>query len=155
MYVKKELNETLENIFKMKRENISILLVLSLLPKELWENKHYLAKRWKLFETVVFSSLRMFCIFSFCSVTKLCLPLCNPMNSSAPGFPVLHYLLEFTQIHIHWVSDAIVPLCIMQCKILSKAIVIGEHWRTDARNINSNTRDLFSVLQDGKTQKKM
>ena len=30
-----------------------------------------------------------------CSVTKLCLTLCNPVDCSSPGFPVLHYLLEF------------------------------------------------------------
>ena len=27
-----------------------------------------------------------------CSVTQSCLTLCNPMNCSTPGFPVLHYL---------------------------------------------------------------
>ena len=32
--------------------------------------------------------------------------LCNPMDCSTPGFPVLHYLLEFAQIHIHGVNDA-------------------------------------------------
>ena len=42
-----------------------------------------------------------------CSVTKLCPVLSNPMGCSMPGFPVLHYLLEFDQIHVHWVSDAI------------------------------------------------
>ena len=31
------------------------------------------------------------------------------MNHSMPGFPVLHYLLEFAQIHVHWVGDAIQP----------------------------------------------
>ena len=31
------------------------------------------------------------------------------MNCSTPGFPVLHYLLEFAQIHVHWVSNAIEP----------------------------------------------
>ena len=35
--------------------------------------------------------------------------LCDPMNSSTPGFPVHHKLPEFTQTHIHWVSDAIQP----------------------------------------------
>ena len=44
-----------------------------------------------------------------CSVTKLCLILCNPMDSSMPGFPVLQYLTEFAQIHVHWVTDAIQP----------------------------------------------
>ena len=31
--------------------------------------------------------------------------LCT-MDCSTPGSSVLHYLLEFAQIHIHWVSDA-------------------------------------------------
>ena len=43
----------------------------------------------------------------FCSVTKLCLTLCNLTDYSMIGFPALHYLLEFTQIHAHWVGDAI------------------------------------------------
>ena len=29
------------------------------------------------------------------------------MDCSTPGFPVLHYLLEFAQTHVHWVGDAI------------------------------------------------
>ena len=45
----------------------------------------------------------------FCSVTKLCQTLCNPMGHSTPGFPVLHHLLEFAQTHVHRVSDAIQP----------------------------------------------
>ena len=44
-----------------------------------------------------------------CSVAQLCLTLCNPTDSSMPGFPVLHYLLEFAQTHVHWVDDAIQP----------------------------------------------
>ena len=44
-----------------------------------------------------------------CSVTQLCPTLCNPMNCSMPGFPVLHYLPEFAQTHVHWVGDAIQP----------------------------------------------
>ena len=35
--------------------------------------------------------------------------LCDPMNRSTPDLPVYHQLLEFTQIHVHWVSDAILP----------------------------------------------
>ena len=31
------------------------------------------------------------------------------MDSSMPGFPVLHYLPEFVQSHVHWVGDAIQP----------------------------------------------
>ena len=43
----------------------------------------------------------------FSSVTQLCPTLWDPMNSSTPGFPVHHQLPEFTQTHIHQVSDAI------------------------------------------------
>ena len=42
-----------------------------------------------------------------CSVAKLCLTLCNPMDCSAPGFPVSDHLLEFAQNHIHWIRDTI------------------------------------------------
>ena len=41
------------------------------------------------------------------SVTKSCLTLCHSMDCSTTGFPVLHYFLEFTQTHVHWVDDAI------------------------------------------------
>ena len=44
---------------------------------------------------------------SSCSVAKLCLTLCDPMDCSTPGFPVLHYLPEFAQTHVHWVNNAI------------------------------------------------
>ena len=43
----------------------------------------------------------------FTSVAQSCPILCDPMNHSTPGLPVHHQLLEFTQTHIHWVSDAI------------------------------------------------
>ena len=42
-------------------------------------------------------------------VTHWCPTLCNPMNRSTPGLPVHHQLPEFTQTHVHWVSDAIQP----------------------------------------------
>ena len=48
-------------------------------------------------------------IFYFTSVTQSCLTLCDPMNRSKPGLPVHHQLPEFTQTHVHWVSDAIQP----------------------------------------------
>ena len=46
----------------------------------------------------------------FSSVAQSCLTLCNPMNCSKPDLPVHHQLPEFTQTHVHWVSDAIQPL---------------------------------------------
>ena len=44
-----------------------------------------------------------------CSVTWSCLTLCDPMDCSTPGFPVLHYLSEFAQTQVHQVGDAIQP----------------------------------------------
>ena len=35
--------------------------------------------------------------------------LCDRMNHSMPDLPVCHQLPEFTQTHVHWVSDAIQP----------------------------------------------
>ena len=43
------------------------------------------------------------------SVAQLCPTLCDPMNRSTAGVPVHHQLPEFTQTHIHRVSDAIQP----------------------------------------------
>ena len=48
-------------------------------------------------------------LVQFSSVTQLCPTLCNPINCSMPGLPVHHHLLEFTQTHVHRVSDAIQP----------------------------------------------
>ena len=45
----------------------------------------------------------------FSSVAQLCLTLCDPMNHSTPDLPVHHQLPEFTQTHVHRVSDAIQP----------------------------------------------
>ncbi|XP_055411423.1 uncharacterized protein LOC129633627 isoform X4 [Bubalus kerabau] len=45
----------------------------------------------------------------FSSVAQLCPTLCDPVNRSAPGLPVHHQLLDFTQTHVRRVSDAIQP----------------------------------------------
>ena len=45
----------------------------------------------------------------FSSVAQLFPTFCHPIDCSMPGFPVHHQLLEFTQTHVHWVSDAIQP----------------------------------------------
>ena len=53
------------------------------------------------------------CLFNlyaeFSSVTQSCLTLCDHMNHSTPGLPIHHQLPEFTQTHVHWVTDAIQP----------------------------------------------
>ena len=43
----------------------------------------------------------------FSSVAQSCPTICDPMNCSTPGLPVHHQLPEFTQTHVHRVSDAI------------------------------------------------
>ena len=58
---------------------------------------------------------------SCCSVAKLCSTLCDPMNLSTPGSPVLHSVSQFAHTHVHWVNDAIQPfhLC---CPLLLPSI---------------------------------
>ena len=45
----------------------------------------------------------------FSSVTQSCLTLCDPKDCSMPGLPVLHYLPELAQTHVHGIDDAIPP----------------------------------------------
>ena len=45
----------------------------------------------------------------FSSAAQSCPTLCNPMDCSTPGLPVHHQPPEFTQPHVHQVSDAIQP----------------------------------------------
>ena len=42
-----------------------------------------------------------------CSVAQSCPTLCNPMDCSMPGLPVPHYFLEFAQVRIHCIGDAV------------------------------------------------
>ena len=51
----------------------------------------------------------VFKTFQFSLVAQSCPTLCDPMNPSMPGLPVHHQLPEFTQTHVHRVSDAIQP----------------------------------------------
>ena len=64
---------------------------------------------------VIFINTSMKDLDQFSSVAQSCPNSCNPMNRSTPGFPVHHQLPEFTQTHIHWVSDAILcyPLLLL------------------------------------------
>ena len=67
------------------------------------------------------------------SVVKSCPTLCNLMDYSIPGFPVLHYLPQFAQTHVHWVNDATQqpfhPLCLSKFIIntdIAPALGIGD-----------------------------
>ena len=52
-----------------------------------------------------------------CSMARSCLTLCDTIDSSTPGFRVLHYLQAFVQTHVHWVDDATQPF-ILCCPLL-------------------------------------
>ena len=59
-----------------------------------------------------------FLLFQLCNLAHMTIvivrslshvQLWDLMNCNPPGFPVLHYFLEFAQTHVHWFSDAIQP----------------------------------------------
>ena len=52
------------------------------------------------------------------SVAQSCLTLCDPMNRCTPGLPVHHQLPEFTETHVHRVSDAIQTSHPLSCPTL-------------------------------------
>ena len=60
-------------------------------------------------EVVVHMHNGIFSLIQFSSVTQSCLTLCDPMDCSTPGLRVHPQLPEFTQTHVHRVSDAIQP----------------------------------------------
>ena len=47
--------------------------------------------------------------FVVIQLLKLCLTLCDPMDSGLPGFPVPHCPPEFAQVAVHWTGDAMQP----------------------------------------------
>ena len=50
------------------------------------------------------SSYKKEIITCCCSVTQSCPTLCDLMDCSMPGFPVLHRQPEFAQTHVHWLN---------------------------------------------------
>ena len=66
--------------------------------------------------------------------------LFDSMDCNTPDFPLLHYLLEFVQIHVHWVGDAI---------LLTWYKWIEGSWEThflkeeDEKNNNTPVSELF------------
>ena len=60
-------------------------------------------------QTLVFFSVIWIRSDQIRSVAQSCPTFCDPMNPSTPGLPVHHQLPEFTETHVHQVSDAIQP----------------------------------------------
>ena len=66
----------------------------------------------KLYSCLIQANASAICLnysVQFSSVAQLCPTLCHPMNRSTPGLPDHQQLPEFTQTHVHRVSDAIQP----------------------------------------------
>ena len=75
------------------------------------------------------------------SVTQSCPTLSDPMNPSTPGLPIHHQLPEFTQTHVHWVSDAIQPSSVVpfsscpQSLPASESFPMSQLFAWDGQNI--------------------
>ena len=63
------------------------------------QNRNIMLYIWSLFNVINQSSVQLLG----------CVRLCDPMDCSSLGLPVHHQILEFTQTHVHWVSDATQP----------------------------------------------
>ena len=107
-----------------KKKNVSCILYILGWPKSLfgffckiiWQNSNELfgqPNNWKLFSShfmkIKKKQRKVVLIIDCCSVAKLCPTLCNSTDCSTQGFPVLHYLLQFVQTHVHRVGDTISP----------------------------------------------
>ena len=78
--------------------------------KKIWWGLYFKHNRRALStKDIIISYFGKMTLVQFSSVAQSCPTLCNPMNHRTPGLPVHHQLLEFTQTHVHWVSDAIQP----------------------------------------------
>ena len=87
-------------------------------------------------------------------VTKSCPTLCDPVNSSMPGFPLLHYLPRFAQTHVHWVSDAIqpshplLPLSPLALNLSQHQVLFQWAFAWDDKNIGAPASVLLGNIQD-------
>ena len=71
--------------------------------------QHHSQKASILQHSLFFNCLVVTSIHQFSSVAQSSPTLWDPMDCSIPGLPVHHQLVEFTQTHAHWVSDAFQP----------------------------------------------
>ena len=75
----------------------------------LWRSFQLLSRVTLIFDKLSWKIIKKDTYVVVFQLLKLCLTLCNPMDCSLPGFPVLHHLLEFAQVDDHWAGDAIQP----------------------------------------------
>ena len=71
-------------------------------PSKTGKSEVHLKKKKRLMKNGLFISFNHFHQYLLsCSVAQSCLTFCDPMDGSTPGFPVLYYLLEVAQTHVH------------------------------------------------------
>ena len=63
-----------------------------------------------------------------CSVVQLCPTLCNPMDCSTSGFPVLHHLVEFAQTHVRWIDNAVLCCLLLLPSVFPKVLPHHIQW---------------------------
>ena len=67
-----------------------------------------------------------------CSFVQSCSTLCNPMDFSTPGFPVLYHFMEFAQTHIHpTISSSVVPFPSLQSFPASLSFLVSRFFASD------------------------
>ena len=95
-------------------------------------------------------------------VAQLCPTLCDPMNRSMPGLPVHHQLPEFTQTHVHRVSDVISSSIVgfsscLQSFQASASFLVSQFFASGSKSIGVsastsvppvNTQDWSPLTQD-------
>ena len=107
---------------------------------------------WLRFLTQIFScvgypvDLSPFLEKTCCLVTKSCSTLCYPMDYSTPGSPVLHYLPEFSQIHVRWINHAHLILC---CPFLLSLSVFPSIriFSNESPSLHQEAKELELLLQ--------
>ena len=84
-----------------------------------------------------------------------CLTLCDTMDISMPGFPVLQRLLELVQTHVHWGGDAIqlspvVPFSCLQSFPASGSFLMNQLFTSGGQSIgvSASTSVLLMNIQD-------
>ena len=78
-------------------------------PNDLIFTRHLQRSKFQIKALFIGTGIRLSTSFQFSSVAQSCPTRCDPMNRSTPGLPVHHQLPEFTQTHVHRVSDTIQP----------------------------------------------
>ena len=114
-------------------------------------------KAWK----TVLSPWGLRCL-SHCSVAKLCPTLCDPMDCSTPGSPVLHYLLsllKFMSIESMMLSNHLILWCPLLClpstfpstRVFSKESALHirrPKWRSFSISPSNECSGLISIRID-------